>query len=323
MTLIFGYLTWKFVEKPWRDTNVISKTQIFTYSLICTLILLVFGLLGYVNEGYPSRFTPELLKLSNTRNHEALLINSGCNLENGKFNVETCVKGNKKIPPNFALIGDSHGQAIAHELEESFKKNDISYIPFVSSGCPLNFYMEEAKIHDLQKCALYQRAIKNELIARDDIRTLILISRRDDPSFDKRNPDEKVIKAFGSNIRSIKEILNLGKRVILIYPTPVHEIMVTNFMTKNTLFNNGRLESVSSDSIKFRKRIKYFYDGYDSIGLQSNLVRIKTDLIFCDSFEKLKCVYQVNGVPLYYDKGHLSNDGARLIVNEIMKYIKN
>ena len=78
---------------------------------------------------------------------------------------------------------------------------------------------------------------------------------------------------------------------------------------------------ITTDSNKFQSRIKYFDDGYDSIGINNNLIRIRADLIFCNSFEKLKCVSQINGIPLYYDDSHLSNDGARLVVNEIMKYI--
>ena len=321
LALIFGYLSWKFVEKPFRNKVNFNRNQIFSFSLIGILIFLVFGLVGHYNQGYPSRFTPELMKTHITRLHETLVKNAGCKLNNGKFNISSCLKGNKDIRPNYAVIGDSHGAAITHELDESFKKSNLSFIPYVRPGCPLNFYMEDSIAGDDQKCVLYQRAIQKEVVANNNIQTYILISKRDDPTLDKQNLNEKSIIGFESNINSIKEILTLGKRVILIYPTPVQEKMVSDYMSKNLLFNNGRLEMIKTDSNKFHSRIKYFYDRYDSIGINTNLIRIRADLIFCDSFEKLKCVSQINGVPLYYDSSHLSNDGARLVVNEIMKYI--
>ena len=50
------------------------------------------------------------------------------------------------------------------------------------------------------------------------------------------------------------------------------------------------------------------------------IVKIDPEEIFCNSFFLNSCTSSFNGIFYYYDDDHLTRDGARLVVDEILKY---
>ena len=55
--------------------------------------------------------------------------------------------------------------------------------------------------------------------------------------------------------------------------------------------------------------------------IDKELVKINTEEIFCNSFFFNSCTSSFNGTFYYYDDDHLTRDGARLVVDEILKYL--
>ena len=66
----------------------------------------------------------------------------------------------------------------------------------------------------------------------------------------------------------------------------------------------------------FEKRQSFAYETLDSVGKHRLLERIYPSYIFCDSDLKDRCIIQKGGTPLYYDSDHLSNAGAKLLINK-------
>lgn len=291
------------------------KKRIFFLAAVIISIIIIIGFVIFKTDIFMPKFSEKVIKIDGIRNQLNQLNNVGCKIKDGKFNKEECTKGANGIQPRFALVGDSHGESLSSELEKAFKKNNSSFIPFVRSGCPLNFYMDDSFNNVNKECKLYQESIRKELKELKNIDTWIVISRRDG-YFDVQGK-----KNFQLHIRSIKEILSQGKRVILVYPIPVFEKNISDYMANNLMFYNGKLNLISINSSEFSNRIKYFYDGFDSIDGSGQLFRIRSDQIFCNSFEQFHCSSQRDGIPLYIDNSHLSNEGARLVVDSIIKVI--
>lgn len=80
--------------------------------------------------------------------------------------------------------------------------------------------------------------------------------------------------------------------------------------------------STSYLAYKTDTKVTATIDALDRIGEHTNLIRIRPDKILCDTFVEDRCVVERNGVRLYYDDNHLSNTGARLVVDEIMKHVE-
>jgi hypothetical protein len=52
-----AYLSWKYVEKPFRNRNGISKKKIFWFSVIGSALFITVGLAGHVTNGFYNRYS--------------------------------------------------------------------------------------------------------------------------------------------------------------------------------------------------------------------------------------------------------------------------
>ena len=80
---------------------------------------------------------------------------------------------------------------------------------------------------------------------------------------------------------------------------------------------------MSTSHQNFRIRAQSSYDLLDSLGEQKNILRIYPENIFCDNALKGRCVTHDNENIFYADYTHLSKAGAVLVVDEILKGVKN
>lgn len=313
----FAYLSWRYVELPFRDRSRFTRRSVFGAAAAVSAAFITFGLFGHFNGGFDKRFSEEVLATHITRQHEILLRNAGCKLApSGSFDYSTCMQGAATKSTSVALVGDSHAASLVHELGESFREVGNSFVPLVKSGCPINFFLAAKEGTQNQRdCSRYQQKVVEEI---DNISTFIIFLRK---NFNTTQVSLGEKHELESNIKSIQELLRLGKEVVLVYPIPTYETEISDYMAKNLLFYDNRLEMITMNRQQCEENIAYYYQRFDAIGEQPGLTRVRTKDIFCDRFEKDVCVTQVDGVPLYFDDNHLSNAGARLVVAEIMDTI--
>jgi hypothetical protein len=55
LSLTLAYLSWKYIETPFRNRNVINRSQVFRGGAIISVMCVALGLIGYFNNGFPSR----------------------------------------------------------------------------------------------------------------------------------------------------------------------------------------------------------------------------------------------------------------------------
>lgn len=130
-TFLLSYLSWNYIEQPFRDKNKISRKNIFIFSLSGCLVFGVLGLSIHINEGFKHRYTDEevhLLGFHSYEKREALYKKRICFLNKDQDQDsfgEICKAG------NIYIWGDSHAAGL------SFGMNQISKISqFTTSMCP-------------------------------------------------------------------------------------------------------------------------------------------------------------------------------------------
>ena len=50
-----AYLSWRYVERPFRDRNVFSTMKIYFLSVFGLIFFAIVGLLFHLNDGFPGR----------------------------------------------------------------------------------------------------------------------------------------------------------------------------------------------------------------------------------------------------------------------------
>lgn len=117
----------------------------------------------------------------------------------------------------------------------------------------------------------------------------------------------------------------MGKKVILVYPVPEVGWNIPKYISKYQMYNPDKSFSPITGSTSydiFKKRNQRSYNALDNIGKHKNLFRVLPENIFCNKDIKNRCIVQKNSDLYFTDDDHLSNTGAKLVVNKIIEKIK-
>jgi peptidoglycan/LPS O-acetylase OafA/YrhL len=341
-TFLLAYFSWRFVEAPFRNKQRINRKQLLIFCILASFTFALFGLIGHFNKGYKFRVSDEVLAYTNIqKEHEELRDDNGCNVE-ANFALAGCVKGDKTKLPKVALVGDSHAAALAFELDKSFLKVGYSFLQYTKNSCPFAPFINHSST--TLNCNKYQKAYLKDFES-NNVETYIVAGRwanyLNDSGFNNEEggvewrglfdifsanevlPDSphsfrkaSILNAYSMGI---SKLLSAGKRVVLVYPIPEQGWGIPLRAAKAGLFGiELSINSVKRDVIE--RRYSEVVSLFDSFGAHKNLVRIFPTKIFCD---EERCASSLQGVLLYYDDDHLSNEGAKLVVKEILKTLTN
>lgn len=112
LTLGLAYLSWRFVEQPFRDRQRLGRRQIFTFSIVGIVVFMAVALLGSFYKGLPSRFgqgDSDLIVTYETRGNYVRSRHQTYR-EAGEFDPQ----GGFKL----LIVGDSFSQDLVNILHE-------------------------------------------------------------------------------------------------------------------------------------------------------------------------------------------------------------
>jgi hypothetical protein len=131
-----------------------------------------------------------------------------------------------------------------------------------------------------------------------------------------------IAKAY---INSIQYLLDNGKKVILIYPVPEAGWNVPDYLSRAYWVNPDSVfeEATASTSYDvFWDRNERTIDALDKIEQNDNLYRVRPDNIFCNSSVTGRCITHSGGDIFYRDDDHLSDSGAKLLLEQVVEKIR-
>ncbi len=334
-SFLFAYVSWKYIETPFRNRQFITRNQLFACGAVCSCLFVVIGLIGYRTGGFPQRVNEEVLKAQRAQFDQL-----GCMSEVGKYtNVsESCVLGTRENVVG-ALLGDSIAGALSFELGKSLESRSLGFSNMSYGHCPPTLGIYRIDRGSTHRCPEHNREAFEYVEDRDNYKTMILAGywtaylegdgtrplldmvvngvRQSTPD-DQRNA--LLRNAYAD---SLLRYIRSGKTIILIYPIPEVGWHVPRYLAKRAMFSsdNQDSEDLTIDYESYKTRNAEVINIFDNIGDYPNLIRIKPESIFCNTFVKDRCAVQLHGASFYRDEFHLSNAGASLVVREIMKYL--
>lgn len=337
MSLGIGYLSYRFVEQPFRRKGYLSRRQIFAGSLGGLVLVAAFAGLAVSSAGFPGRLPQGIEWRSLGEKLEAVGDVCSARPVPGYPGVEACAFGRTEGKRIIALYGDSHAQAVQYELDRRLKERGDTGMWVKVNGCHVvPDIVENGDVSQLSVCRAafqeLQRYIRDKVdavlvVSRWTMRFYPIEGRIDNLSFDngeggveynrfreyaavdttgRIDLGEKAKRAALGNL--LRKLDETGKPIVLIYPVPElgWDIAKMNF------YAGRMLEEISTSRQIYRQRNAFvidFFDGYEG----KNLIKIPVAELFCDA---VRCFGQRGGVPLYYDDDHLSTAGSRLIVDK-------
>lgn len=343
LVMFLAYISWKFVETPFRSKLKFNRSKIFTLAVILSFSFILFGLYGHRENGFMSRIDSGIMRNAPDMTlFEDQVRTCWQKIESFPNISSSCVLGDIKGPVIFGLVGDSHAGSLIHVLNKEAINNGFQGRNYSFRSCPP---LSTAKpvVNDSSALTCYEfrddffKNLKNRSFVIPDVlivsaRWSLLMEKErfnnGEGGLESGSPWLWDIPLSGNNysdamrseiVESIQLMLNAGKKVILIYPVPEMGWNVSRVVSRYLMHNESVLEGLGSVSYSsFLQRSESAYKVLDSIKGDTNLIRIRPERILCNTYVKDRCVSHINGETLYFDDNHLSNKGAELVLREVL-----
>lgn len=351
ISLVLAFFSWKYIEAPFREHKRFSRRQVFAFTAAGSFILISFGIIGHLTEGYQFRVDPELGKIISQATRKSYS-NDLC-LETGSSRAQEskyCVLVPTQNKTAF-LYGDSHAQALMYEAQKIFEDTDYGLLFAATSECPPVKGVYRADSRNKTACYEQNNQVYEDILADPHIEYVILSARwtlgMEGSRFDNKEggvergskPRLDIVRngeflshdnythrelLANAHIESIQQLLKGGKKVILIYPVPEAGWNVPDYISRYYWVTEsvGDETTASTSYRVFRERNKRTIDALDGIGVEDNLHRIRPDRIFCNSELPDRCITHRDGLIYYSDDDHLSDAGAKLVLEQVVSRLR-
>ena len=290
-------LSWRFVERPFRDGRRFPAARIFTLTATAMGLLAALSLALLAAGPWPSRFSAESLRMAAGK-QDFSPDRLRCH-DTAMRAATPCILG-AKARPDALLWGDSHGVELAYALSLQARREDRALIERTSSSCPPVLDYETAD----PRCAIANRATFDAIRADPAIRQVYLAAfwangRFDDPAFVARLD------------RTIAAIRSLGREIVVIGPVPPQPFDVPRRLAHlaragQPLDGQGTTRAdVEARTVQLRA----LFARWAGRGVRV----IDPVAALCGSG---RCALERDGRPLYFDSHHLSVAGARQVIGD-------
>ncbi len=311
-TWLLAWLSWRFVEQPFRRNRVIWTTpRLYKgYAAMLTVCLIASGLI-WKYKGVPERLPP-YLKGAIMAADEVNDCRGPLNAENKQASAFACVLGNTRvIPPTFVLWGDSHVFQFIDTLRSELEGKPLSGFAFHHPGCEPR--RPNPSKNDL--CDVRNIEVLHLLEQTPSIRTVVIAIRQNDR--------QRVERA----IEETRRLLDKGYQVIFLGPLPeAKRAVAQEWATMQLRLRKPVLEiTISRDAESrvesFNKRLIHWRNATSTIrAVQTGrLVTIELTDAFCD---KTQCWFVHDGVGLFRDADHLTYAGARRVTPLLLRALE-
>ncbi|MDC1289042.1 acyltransferase, partial [Amylibacter sp.] len=309
-SLVLGYLSWCYIEKPFRNRIMWSRKAVFSFSLIAIFIASLIGVFGDRSNGFEHRFSESDLDFLLQINEE----NSDYVIK--KFNSLQSADWDEEKTKVF-LIGDSYAQDLVNAVYESDLIENMSLTTrHISARCG-NLYVPFKK--------------KEKFIKKPDWKGCAAIQYFDSKEFVERlkNADEVWLASAWKSWQvelmqnSLRNIDDLTPAVIRVFGRKdFPKLKPFRYLGLSAEERANVMEPISTEMIVLNDRFLELTKDYKSIDVQRLMCSgISAECKIFDDSGYLK-TYD-GGHLTKADGGHLTKAGAQFYGKQLLEYLAN
>lgn len=305
--LIFAYLSWHYIEKPFRNKNQTSKKTVFLFATTASIFFLALGFTGHSLNGFIGNFSG----LANKKEYQDLTHrlrgNHGLN--------EACEKEAKDLKecrtheePEILLWGDSYAMHLAQGFLASNPEIKLQQIT-VSQCAPIIGLSPATAIFGAANCITGNDFALDVLRSKKSIKYAVLSS----PSFLIGNSTLATrtgVRAYTNEeieqelVNTLEQIKETGAIPIIFTPPPRNGEDIGQCLLRATLKNQTReacsfsLSDANDNQKALNAMLSRLQAQYQVIWLRDGLCK--------DNI----CKAHIGEALVYRDTGHLSYEGS-------------
>lgn len=320
LSLGLAYLTWKYVETPFRDKVRFNQKRIFQFAAMSSIIIIGIGIVGFIGKGFGNRIAPNGMtyeKIDQLTRHNFGL-STGCAYKSFKI-IDNCRTSDS---PEILIWGDSFAMHLVPGILAS--KPDARMIQMTMSACGpiLETAIISAKYNKTwaENCIAFNNDVLRWLMDNPSVHYVVLGSPFSQYLDEGRNllVDTTVMQTDKTIVLSqfkmmLSKLSDIGVKPVIFAPPPSDGNNIGNCLVRN-IFYKGLLDcrislkkyqDTQKDVIAFLKEIE---KDYPVVWVSQALCN--------DTF----CNTKLNGVFIYRDWGHLAIEGSAYLGKKMNFY---
>ena len=337
ISFLFSYLSWKYVEKPFRNKKIFNRHQIFTFALAGSIFFISIGVLGRFTNYFSEIKSQEeksvfvefpKLKRKDSKNWMECL-NFGGTPRND-FVQNPCIYTSPLGEgEEILLIGDSHAHVL-HYQTASMLELPKTVALYSGGSCPPFFTNIDNKCSKFHKdAALY--ALKNNKISHVILSARWSVYLQNKPftlsngiRLPSRNPFSRDANSINKVQMEIEGVINFwlsqGIQVIFVTDFPTNGINILRSMQKAKKYNANFDHNIGTlESNDYENWTMPLFEILNKYSNNPNFHLINSFNEVCGNVKT--CQLITNDGPLIGDDNHASPLGSGLIANHISKII--
>jgi peptidoglycan/LPS O-acetylase OafA/YrhL len=300
--ILMAYVSWKFIEQPFRNARIISFKLFITISILLIFFISLTGLFLHFSDGAINRLPPPHLQKNFYKEINSQSFAVGINGKNCVSQVaELCII-NEQNKNSTLLIGDSHSGDFSQDFKTHMIKKNYGAMQLSMGGCsfmPITFKKN-------RNCREAAELLK-KIIRKGQVKRILLVTNQyKHLSFLAPHELRENINYF---IEIIDEALNKNIQVIFFVPRPSFKHPVA----RSALSHN------KNNHMVFHDKYRNIFDNELNALTENGLIIFDQEKIIKEKLCPLSnsCNMGIdNGYPFYSDKNHLSKYGARYVFNK-------
>jgi len=319
-----GYLSWKYVESPFRNKDTVSRRNLLIFGSSVSLIFIVIGSIGFINDGFPNRVSDRIVAL--TSNPQAPMSNALCQSKYPQFSIFNSCLLSKNKSPDVLIVGDSHSQhyfksaATALKTKTVMNLSAFNCLPFSTKS-----------LTSLHHCNDKIDTALQFITQTDSIRVVILSgywSYLASGSFGTNNqnyrqpsiPTHSQRDTFIQTGNSVLDaITRSGKRVFLMMDIPGLNFNIQSCFDMKPYKINQIRTNCSMAYSDYRLQYGLTGDLLKDLLTQYPTIEVYDPRpLFCSN-EGNVCRATINGQPLYFNSDHLTVAGSNLVIRDLLE----
>lgn len=319
-SLVLAALLYHGVEGPIRRSRSwASPRVVIAVHVGLLLAVLALQLLSSATRGLPQRFPAEVARISAAALDRTPPL-SACEFEAGRSPASdpACRLGVPGRPPRWLVFGDSHAWAAHDAFDQWLRHRGESGLFAFRHACPP--LLEVHLVQDRGSCAGFNAAIHALLAREPALQGVLMVSTW------LQAPEGRLLSAPGETpsaasslavfdrqfTATLQALQRMGRTVVLWEPVPGAPVDVPQALA------NQRLGRAVAAQLAWRRedyarRYAFFFEALDR---ERALIaaRVSPSSMLCGSG---LCEVALDGVPLYFDNGHVTAGSAAVWVQAL------
>ena len=318
-TFGLAWLSWRFVERPFRTKGLLGRRTVFALAIGGTAVFALLGLALHFADGLPQRYSTATQALG--RSAQPSPYRTNCHTDGTKYRPPRNACRYFSGDDQWAVLGDSHGIELGYALAEDLRPARQGIVHLTFSGCQAALTYKSPN----PGCSAWIREAVAWLEQQPKVTQVLLVFRPslylfgdplksypqlpdEHPNFLPELSPEEARSAYWASYRKIIDrLVRSGKHVTVVRPVPALPVHVDHF-----IFGPGQGGEVTGTTRDWYRANNSWINGkIDTLADTPGISIVDPSEALCDV---RRCRSILKDQALYIDDNHLSLAGARLVV---------